>query len=81
MQPSWQNLKEYDDFYRDHKADVDRMNDIISIRISQGERIVSRMESNQWLTDEEKRFMEEDDRLQEEQDALGDKLNEAVANR
>lgn len=81
VQPSWQKLKEYEDFYRDNKSDVDRMNDIISIRISQGERIVGRMESNQWLTDEEKNFMEQDDRLQEEQDALGEKLNTAVANR
>lgn len=78
VQPSWQRLKESENFYNENKNDVDRMNEIIALRISHSEQIVSRMEKNQWLTEEEKKYMDEDTRLGEEQDTLAKKLNEAV---
>ena len=75
VQPGWQKLKEYKEFYDQHKDEVDRINEIINARISHFEKIVARMEANQWLTDEEKTWMKEDSTLADEQNQLAGKLN------
>lgn len=75
VQPGWQKLKEYPAFYDEHKADVDRINEILATRITRFEKIISRMEANEWLTDEEKIWMKEDSNLSDEQNNLAGKLN------
>lgn len=75
VQPGWASLTSYPAFYATHKADVDRINEIISIRIERTTQIVARMENNEWLTDTEKRYVEEDKQLNEEQSTLSEKLN------
>ncbi|CAN5180224.1 hypothetical protein BH09PAT2_BH09PAT2_08940 [soil metagenome] len=76
VQPGWKKLQEYNDFYTNHKEDVDRINVVISTRISRFEKIVTRMESNQWLTSEETAWMKEDSTLADEQNQLAGKLND-----
>lgn len=75
IQSGWEKLKTYDEFYKENKTDVDRINEIIGIRILRIEAIVKRMEAEEWFTDEEKRWMEDDVRLGEEQGQLAEKLN------
>lgn len=75
VKPGWESVKNSGDFYNEHKQDVDRINEIINLRISRIETIVRRIERNEWLTDEEKRFIEEDESLYEQQNRLADKLN------
>lgn len=77
IQPGWQELKNFDQFYEKYKNDIDRINEIISTRINNITTIVKRMESNQWLSPEEEKMMEEDKILHEEQQNLAKKLNEA----
>lgn len=75
IQPGWQKLKEASDFYTKNKVDVDRINEIIGIRISYAEAVVKRMEANQWLTDEENTYVEKDTVLAEEQNTIAKRLN------
>ncbi|MGB9707217.1 MAG: signal peptidase I [Microgenomates group bacterium] len=75
IQPGWALLKNYEDFYQRNKNDVDRINDIINQRISMVSQIVSRMEANQWLTAQEKKYIEIDKKLSYEQDEIAERLN------
>jgi signal peptidase I len=76
VQPGWQELKTYPKFYEENKTDVDRINEIITIRITRTQIIVTRINANQWLTDEENRFIDEDKTLNDEQNAIAKRLNE-----
>jgi signal peptidase I len=78
IQVGWQKLKEHDEFYNQYKNDIDRINEIVNIRIVHTTSIVNRMKANQWLTKEEQRYIEEDKLLDVEQDKLAEKLNEAI---
>lgn len=76
IQSGWQGLKQYSKIYDKNKSDVDRINDIISQRISMTEGIVTKMKANQWLTSEQDKYTRVTDKsLSEEQDSLADKLN------
>ena len=75
IQPGWEQLKTYNDLYSQNKSDIDRINEILSIRISRFSQILQRMEANQWLTEEEKSWVKEDTALAEEQNRLAEKLN------
>ena len=75
IRPGWQDLKSYNDLYSQNKQDIDRINEIIDIRISRFSQILQTMESNQWLTEEEKNWVKEDTALAEEQNQLAEKLN------
>ncbi|MBP8591402.1 hypothetical protein KBI33_03005, partial [Candidatus Shapirobacteria bacterium] len=75
IQPGWASLKEDATFYEKNKADIDRIDEIIALRIANISAIVSRMEKNQWLTAEEQKMMDQDQALSEEEDALATKLN------
>ncbi len=75
IQPGWEQLKSYNELYSQYKSDIDRINEIIDIRISRFSQILQRMKSNQWLTEEEKRWVKEDTVLAEEQNRLAEKLN------
>ncbi len=77
VESGWQKLSEFKEFYDANKTDVDRMNEIIQIRLDRFGIIVSRMEANEWLTEEEKVWMKQDGALAEEQNVLAEKLNNA----
>lgn len=75
IQPSWKDLESYNEFYQSNKSDVDRINEIISIRISNIEGIVARMEANKWLTQEQINYTHRDQGLYEEQESTANRLN------
>jgi signal peptidase I len=75
IKPGWEDLKKYDIYYKENKKSIDRINAIISIRIDNVKRIISRMESNQWLTSEEQGLIDQDGSLFKEQDKIAEKLN------
>jgi signal peptidase I len=74
--PGWESLKKYDIYYKENKKNVDKINSIISTRIDNINRIISRMESNQWLTTEEQRLIDQDEALFDEQEQIANKLND-----
>ena len=75
IQGGWQKLSEYDEFYSEHKADVDRINEVIAIRIQRFETIIVRLDANEWMTNEEKAWVEQDASLGEEQNSIAARLN------
>lgn len=75
IQPGWAGLKNNSNFYQNNKNDVDRINEIISIRISNISTIVAKMEANQWLSTAEQKMINQDKPLYDEQEALAKKLN------
>lgn len=75
IQPGWAKLKEYKEFYEKNKADVDRINEIIKIRISNISIILSQMENNQWFTKNEQEILKQEEALSQEQERLANKLN------
>lgn len=75
IQPGWSELKEYNDFYEKNKQDVDRINEIINLRINNISIIVSKMEANQWLNNQEQKMVELDESLANEQEEIAKKLN------
>lgn len=75
IQPSWANLKNNTDFYLKNKADVDRINEIIAIRIANISTIVSRMEANQWFSAAEQNMVDQDKPLYDEQESIANRLN------
>lgn len=74
VQSGWQELKEYSS-YQKNKTDVDRINELISIRIANIEAIVRRMEANQWLSKQELDDTYQDENLYKEMDAIATRLN------
>jgi hypothetical protein len=68
-------LKEVFSVYDAHKDEVNRINEIIALRISRINGIVARMNDNQWLTAEQNTFIEQDKVLYEEQERLATRLN------
>lgn len=75
VQPSWEDLKKFDKFYSDNKADIDKITAVINQRINGLSVILSRMEANLWLSDTEKSLLDADKGLYEEQEQLADKIN------
>jgi signal peptidase I len=75
IQPGWNRLKDYSEFYAKNRVDVDRMTEILSLRISHLTAIVRRMEANQWLTSKEQTMADQDEVLFQEQESLAKKLN------
>lgn len=75
IRDGWLGLKSSGGFYLENKVDIDRINQIIDLRISNINKIVARMEANQWLSEEEERAAEQDLDLYYEQDSLATKLN------
>lgn len=75
IQPGWADLKNNANFYQKNKGDVDRINEIIAIRIANISAIAARMEANQWLTATEQKMIDQDKPLYDEQEALANRLN------
>lgn len=78
VQDGWASVAtapEMNSFYQEHKADVDRINQIIAIRIAHLEAIVAKMEAGEWLLETEKGYIDEEKILSKEQKELAEKLN------
>ena len=75
IQPSWARLKDNANFYQKNKTDIDRMNEIIAVRIANTSAIVVRMEANQWITANEQKMIDQDTALYNEQEVLATRLN------
>lgn len=75
IQSGWQGLKNNSSFYEKNKGDIDRINEIISIRISNISIIVSKMEARQWFTSAEQKMIDSDQALYNEQEAIATRLN------
>jgi signal peptidase I len=75
IKSGWNNLKSSGSFYNEHQSEINRLNDIIAIRISNITGIVSRMEKNQWLTDDQETFVKQDVALQNELNDIARRLN------
>lgn len=75
--PGWEKLKNYEEYYQKNRQDVDRIVGIIQTRIDNLDKILTRMEANQWLSPEEKKLLNGDKGLSEEQNNLAKKLNES----
>jgi signal peptidase I len=75
--PGWQNLITIPDYYSKNKTKVDRINDIIRIRIERIEKIILRLDKNEWLTSEEQGYIDVDKTLYEEQNRISQELNDA----
>jgi len=75
VQPGWIKLKDSGDFYQQNKEDLDKIISLISTRISRIEAIIAKMQANQWLTQEEKQWMEDGEKLYNEINDLADRLN------
>lgn len=73
--PSWENIKNAPNLYTNHQTEADRIIEIINLRISRTEAIVSRMNANKWLTKEEITFTKQDEELYKEQAKLAEFLN------
>lgn len=76
IQPSWEDLKNSGEFYTENKTEIDQLTNLISSGISSLDSIVERMESNQWLTDQQKQFADNQGKLYDEIDRLTKLLNE-----
>lgn len=75
IQSGWASLKDNALFYNQNKADVDRINEIISIRISRINSIILTMTANKWFNTEQNKWIKDDQNLYNEQQSLADKLN------
>lgn len=61
--PSWQELKKVD---RIDQNKLSRLLEILETRVSNGKKIIARMQSNQWLTNDENKMAQNDKSLAEE---------------
>lgn len=75
VESGWEELEDYDDFYEEHKKEVDRINKIIDTRIERARSIIASFDSNSWLTKEQENWMDEEKPLSAEQNKLATYLN------
>ncbi len=76
--PSWENIKNYSQTYNDNKLKADRILEIINLRISRDQQIITTMENNQWLSSEEESWVAQDNALYNEQEGLAKYLNSFI---
>lgn len=74
IQPGWSNLRS-SPLYNSHKEEVDKINEIISLRISRISTAISKMRQQKWLSNEENKWLGADTALSKDQEVLADKLN------
>ena len=73
--PSWENARSFGSQYENNKSDYERIISIFKQRIDIANRVISRMESNQYFSSEENRLIESDKALYQEAENLANKLN------
>ena len=75
IQPGWASLRDEGSFYEEHKGDIDRINSLISQRISITTTIHTKLQSQQWLSSADEALMDQDEKLGDEIEVLANKLN------
>lgn len=75
IRPNWENVKNSPNLYPNNKDKTERLLYILNLRISRIEAIVARMKANQWLTNEENKYTNEDQGLYNEQVDISNYLN------
>jgi hypothetical protein len=75
VKPGWESLKQYPDYYELNKKKVDRINELISIRISNLSSILATIEENKWLSKSQEEYLNRDAELSEEQQRIASELN------
>ena len=78
IQPSWESLKNKS-IYQVKKQEIDRICEIISLRIYRINQILDKMQKNQYLSEEEEQWIKTDKRLGEEQTALAEEINQYIS--
>lgn len=73
--PSWENARSFGSGYENNKADYERIISIFKQRIDIANRIIPRMEANQYFTAEERKLIDLDKVLYSEAESLATKLN------
>lgn len=80
IKPGWQNLVNEPRIYSEQKTKVDRLNEIINLRIERISSALITMRANNWLNKEQENWLSEDNNLAIEQNQLADELNDFVKN-
>lgn len=75
IEPSWQGLRNYPEYYEKHKTEAERIITVINTRIANIRLIVAKMEANQWLSETEMQMAKDDQALANEQSELAEALN------
>ena len=76
IQPSWNDLKNSGDYYSQHKEKIDRINQVIDLRINKITDIVGTMRANKWFNSEQRNYVDSvDAALYNEQEELAKYLN------
>lgn len=70
--PGWEKIKDYPGVNKD---DLNKLLGLMYRRKNNAEAIYYRMKTNQWLTTEENKILQEDKSLYDQSNALADKLN------
>jgi signal peptidase I len=70
--PSWRSLKEEEDVDR---GKVDQLVSILEVRLTNAQRVLSKMKDNQWLDDSEKKMVDMDKNAASEAEKLIDELS------
>lgn len=81
VQAGWEDLKNSETFYNENKDKIDRITEIISARIVRAKQILKRHQQNEWLSEEENGWIEEESALSLEQNQLAEELNTKLKNR
>lgn len=73
--PSWEKSRSFGSQYENNKADYERIISIFNQRINIANRIIAKMEANQYFTAEENNLIEQDKALYQEAESLATRLN------
>ena len=73
---SIENIKTYKEFYSKYKKDIDRILEIINLRIDRIDEALTVMKNNQWLNEQQQQYLEQDGSLADEQEKIAKLLND-----
>jgi signal peptidase I len=75
IKPGWESLKNDSWFYNNHKSDVDKIIELINLRITRVNSIYVTMRDNKWLSSEQNQWIKDDNNLYSQEESLATKLN------
>lgn len=75
VSPSWKELEKSGQFYLENKTKIDRINELIALRLQIARNILLSLEKNEWLTDEQKEWIRKDKDFFEELNNLIKEMN------
>ncbi|MCS7092797.1 MAG: hypothetical protein NZM26_05635, partial [Patescibacteria group bacterium] len=80
ISPSWKELEKSGQFYQENKNQIDRINELIALRLQISKNILLSLEKNLWLTEEQKDWIRKDREFFEELNALTKSINSRNSN-